>query len=92
MPVFPWFVAIAASGSIGLLAMTARVLSLEEKRRLDAALIRKKCSIILALALRSIFQMDGGDATVQTFARSAFGAASVYASSLLRTSIQGDHK
>ena len=37
MQVFPWFVAIAASGSIGLLAMTARVLFLEEKRRLDAA-------------------------------------------------------
>ena len=36
MPVFLWFVAIAASGSIGLLAMTDRVLFLEEKRRLDA--------------------------------------------------------
>lgn len=36
MPVLPWFLAIAASGSIGLLAMTARVLFLEQKGRLDA--------------------------------------------------------
>lgn len=37
MRVLPWFFAIATLGSIGLLAMVARVLFLEEKARISAA-------------------------------------------------------
>ena len=38
MRVFPWFVAIAATGSIGLLAMIARMLFLEHKAASDTKL------------------------------------------------------
>ena len=41
MRVLPWFLAIATLGSIGLLAMVARVLFLEERARISALQFKK---------------------------------------------------
>ena len=47
MPVLPWFFAIAGLGSIGLLAMLARVLFLEQKARIPQGCIRKSPALSL---------------------------------------------